>query len=563
MHQLSRIFSPSFFILFVIWFIATAFNLDKAFHIDDTVHLEIARWIAGHPLTPMSGLINWHDNAGPMHNVNQPHLYFYLLAAWGQIFGYSEIAMHALQSLFTLVALYYFYRITQIIAPQYSLLLSTFLVLGPAFLVGQNLMVDIPILSCWIVFYYLLLKPERTSEHWRYFLASLIASAAILMKYSSLPLIPILIIHILIRKKYQCLYTVLVPFAALLGWSYFNFLEYGSVHILDRPIESSSLYHYLRMSFSWIITLGAISPFSIFFIPDSVWSLKERLTCRWRITFACSLLVIIVVFFCQFFFGLDVIFRVLNGIIFVLFIINGLFLVFLLFDATRKLFQKLFLITMSKSTYLSSLREISRSHANDVVLIYWTVSAAAFIVLFSPFMATRHVLLSIPGLLLILGSSIKSQQVKKTKLYVSLATTIILTTNLALSDWQFANFYRKQAVEIVANLPADRDIWFTGHWGWQWYAKQSGMKQLELFRPKAEPGDYVIYPERIHQQKLNPKLILNRVNVIQSPPIKLTYLSTANGAQFYFSKHMPWRFSEKPLGNILVFRVRENRSLSN
>ena len=563
MHQSMKILSPSFLLLFVIWFTATVFNLDKAFHMDDTVHLEIAQWIAGHPLTPMSGLINWHNNAGPIHNVNQPHLYFYLLAAWGQIFGYSEIAMHALQSLFTLVALYYFYRITQIIAPRYSFVLSTFLVLGPAFVVGQNLMVDIPILSCWIVFYYLLLKPERISEHWRYFLASLIASAAILMKYSSLPLFPILIIHILIRKKYQCLYTVLVPFAALLGWSYFNFLEYGSVHILDRQFNPSSLYHYLRMSWSWIITLGAISPFSIFFIPDSVWSLKDGLLYRWRIASVCTLLAITVIIFYQLHFGLDRIFKVLNGIIFVLFIINGLFLVYLLFDATRKLFPKSRFMTMNKSTFLSSFREILQSHTNDIVLIYWSVSAAAFVVLFAPFMATRHVLLSIPGLLLILGARIKSQRVKRSKLYVSLAATIILTTNLALSDWQFADFYRKQASDIVAALPADRVIWFTGHWGWQWYAKQSGMKQLESLRPKAKSGDFVIYPENIHQQRLHPKLILERVKVIQSPPLKLTYLSTANDGQFYKSKHLPWRFSEKPLGNIVVFRVKKNRLLSN
>jgi hypothetical protein len=45
--------------LVLILFLVTAYNLFKPFHIDDTAHLEIARWIAGHPLHPASGLLNW------------------------------------------------------------------------------------------------------------------------------------------------------------------------------------------------------------------------------------------------------------------------------------------------------------------------------------------------------------------------------------------------------------------------------------------------------------------------------------------------------------------------
>lgn len=44
--------------LVTLWAIVTAYNLFKPYHIDDTVHLEIARWISAHPFRPMSGLLN-------------------------------------------------------------------------------------------------------------------------------------------------------------------------------------------------------------------------------------------------------------------------------------------------------------------------------------------------------------------------------------------------------------------------------------------------------------------------------------------------------------------------
>src|ERR1700688_3164178 len=110
-HRFRVDFHGSLFWLALAWSVITAYNLFKPFHIDDTAHLEIARWIAGHPLRPMSGLLNWSGIEEPIYRTNQPHLYFYLMAAWGEIFGYSELAMHALQSIFAAICILIFYKI--------------------------------------------------------------------------------------------------------------------------------------------------------------------------------------------------------------------------------------------------------------------------------------------------------------------------------------------------------------------------------------------------------------------------------------------------------------------
>jgi len=124
--------------LFALWAVVTAYNLFKPYHIDDTVHLDIARWISAHPLHPMSGLLNWSGIEEPIYRTNQPHLYFYLMALWGRLFGYGETAMHTLQSFAALACILLFHRLARVFVGSAGLWATAMLVLGPAFVVEQN-----------------------------------------------------------------------------------------------------------------------------------------------------------------------------------------------------------------------------------------------------------------------------------------------------------------------------------------------------------------------------------------------------------------------------------------
>jgi len=177
----------------VIWLVITLYNLFKPYHIDDTAHLEIARWIASHPLHPISGILNWSGIDEPIYRTNQPHLYFYLLAVWGSLFGFDEPAMHALQALFSLAAVFAFHRIAQRLAPANALWATGMLALGPAFMVDQNLMVDVPLLALWLVFFGALINgadADAEGQGRRFLIAGSACAAALLVKYCSLILLP-------------------------------------------------------------------------------------------------------------------------------------------------------------------------------------------------------------------------------------------------------------------------------------------------------------------------------------------------------------------------------------
>src|SRR3989304_4233734 len=67
----------------------------KAFHIDDTVYLYVARQICAHPADPYGLTINWFGYESPMADVTQNGpLSSYYIALVAGCFGWGEAALH-------------------------------------------------------------------------------------------------------------------------------------------------------------------------------------------------------------------------------------------------------------------------------------------------------------------------------------------------------------------------------------------------------------------------------------------------------------------------------------
>ncbi|MDO8264606.1 MAG: hypothetical protein Q7T21_15480 [Gallionella sp.] len=103
-------------ILMGLWAFCTLWNLDKAFHIDDTGYLVIAQWIAQNPLP----------------------------------------------SIFCLLALGAIYTLAIRFAPQWPLAPTVILASSPAFIANQNSMVDILLLALWLGFFVALCTSDQS-----------------------------------------------------------------------------------------------------------------------------------------------------------------------------------------------------------------------------------------------------------------------------------------------------------------------------------------------------------------------------------------------------------------
>jgi hypothetical protein len=524
-------------ILLLLWLFATAMNLNKAFHIDDTVHLEAAQWIIQEPRHPMSGKINWDQNTGQFHLLNQPHLYFYLLAIWGGLWGFDEVKMHILQSLFTMACILFIYLIAKEVIRSRALFLTALLTLSPAFVVGQNLMVDIPLLSFWLAFFWVIINPQVKSERRRFVSAGLIAGCACLIKYSSLPLIAVMLLYIIIRRQFHLIWTIGIPVLMLILWSYWNYIDYGSIHIFARQSHPFSWRTIVQMGLAWLVCLGSILPYSLIYF-----------RIFWHIKHTSNLIVLK--------------YLILTSTVM---IISWLYVRNIDVPTIERLFLFLFLgngITvtlMLLRSFWGILGAMCTKEQQPILLLYlWSGFGTVFIILFTPFMATRHVLLVIVPISLLLAHFIDTPSFAWRA--IMLLLTAALTLALGISDRVWANFYREKAALIRNELPSEANVYFTGHWGWQWYAEQNGMKQLEALSPQIQPGDYLVYPEGIHQQtleKIPPALRLKIVKKYTEPYSVFTFFSTRDGARFYSSSFLksPWIVTYNPIDPIIVYRI--------
>lgn len=527
--------------LLVLWVIVTAYNLLKPYHIDDTVHLEIARWISTHPLHPMSGLVYWDGVEKPIYQLNQPPLYFYLLAFWGGVFGYSEVAMHALQSLASLCCVLLFHRLARVFVGPLALWATAMLVLGPAFIVEQNLMVDVPLLATWLAFFNPLIRDIGSPyQNWRYGLAALTCATALLIKYSSLVLLVILCLSLLLERRRAQAWTLLIPLTALAAWSLFNLMDYGGVHIAARDagyIDSWLLQ--LQEAVAWILALGALTPLGLIAV---IQSRKELIRAEGAIYgvvsvgFAAMILVVA--------------WGVLSSwwsdrLLWVVFFANGaLIYLALIPDALDLAFGRPW------------RPQVARAFGPRIYLMLWVLGTTAFYVRFAHFIAARHVLLILPALTLLLVSRWRGSLTWQSR-HFCLALTMIVSAGLCLSDWRFAEFYKLEAAKLAQSFSTTRNVWASGQWGWQWYATQNGFREVDAQSSHLRPGDYLVVADDIDNKRLKAPPPMRLVHTDTQGSSLLNLLCTGRHARFYalYYKVGPWSLSRDCLNHLSVFQI--------
>jgi hypothetical protein len=500
-----------------IWTILTFINLNKAFHIDDTFHIEVAKWIENNPAKPMSGKVNWGNNPNYIFTFNQPPLFFYTMAVWGYFWGYSEVSLHLLLSIFTLISLVFFYKIIEQYTSKNRLIYLSIFALSPTLIINQNIMTDVPLLAMMLVFFYFIISnPSKVSN---IIFASVFLGLTLLIKYTTLPLFLVLIYAIIKKHSWKNLSIILIPIGFLILWSFFNWQEYQSIHFFDRPKNEFSLIRIFGLSFIFICCLGSLFPFLLTFVDKG---LKVKLYAR---IFIFSIISI----------GFLTYFNLINQIqsdylLYGLFAINGILTVIGIFKLMRYLikdypFQLLYIALISKST---------------------------FMILFAPFMASRHFLLLLPFLVL-LAIPILENSSTLTKNFI-LTISVIFGITTSISDWIFADFYRDKAAIFANKYPNSYSI---GHWGWQHYSKKAGMQVYGMDSSRLKVGDILIGPFDLAKQAIHPSLAFDTIEKFVEPAPILTFISGKKHGSMYnaSSKKTSWNFSHQPIDTILVYRV--------
>lgn len=534
----------------LVWVVCTACNLTKAVHIDDTAHLEIAQAFLADPLHAMSATVNWSKGVGPVHYLNQPHLFFYALALTMSLPGPGLLWSHLLVAGCVALGLCFFQRLLRRagLSDTQGALCSVLLFLGPAFLPGQNLMTDVPLLAAWLAFFWALLDARLSAQGKGLWWAALCCSVACLIKYTSVALIPVLLTEIWLSKR-RAWHVLSVPLAVLGAWSAFNWYDYGGVHILGRKVESAELGVWVGLAAMggraviWVLTLGAIAPFTLMFFPRAARRFGVK-----RPLLGVALLVGLFAPAAQFVPTLGVKEFLpeswLHSCLRPLFFCNGVLVLMLAGSAYGCLRSS------------SALPEPRRALLG--VSSSWIICSVGFVVGLSPFIAVRHVLLTLPALIVLLVQD-EDQERSAPAFAWGLAWTVLLGVGTAMADWRYADVYRTESVALKQSLAGERRVLFIGHWGMQWYAKQAGFEHYIPEVTQLNAGDLLVRPRVVDQPKIaasdQGRLKLEQTQVVPAGPRDLLRTVTPVGGFYSVWQGLPWTVTTAPLEAFEILRV--------
>jgi 4-amino-4-deoxy-L-arabinose transferase-like glycosyltransferase len=510
----------------------------KAFNVDDTLFIYVARQIIQHPLDPFGFKVNWFLDAVPIaHETKNPPLASYYIAAAAGFVGWSERALHFAFLLPALAVILGTYRLAQRLTNS-PLLAAAATLLTPAFLVSANsVMCDTMMLALWlwaIIFWIEGLQPEK--PHYLAISAILITLCA-LTKYFGMALIPLLAAYSLARQRPlgSWAWYLLLPILALTGYQRWTKAVYGlrmiseAAHMstgVRQTRQSSALAKALvDLSFIGGCTLPALT------LAPMVWPRKKLLAVCVASAIAG--------------------FLISRGRI-------GLGEMLWPFDFYRHWFLvgvqlTLFIAAGFSVLMLAAADAWKRKDADSLLLMLWVGGTFIFTGFLNWAINARSVLPLIPAAGILLARRVDMRRATSLRwrpamLAIPLAVAGAASIWLTWADTELANSARTAATLIEQktwNHPGT--IWFTGHWGFQYYMESFGARAVAVDDPPQRRGDFIAMARNDRLFEMRPEFV-GSCDVIQIPMrLGITTIQRELGSGFYSSDLGPLPFAIGPV----------------
>ncbi len=456
--------------------------LDKALHIDDPLFVWSAEWIVRHPFDFYGRIVNWYGHDWPMHATNQnPPATAYLLAVVGSVLGWRETTLHGVFLLVAFAASAGIFRLAQLwcVRPMSSTLLA---VLTPAFLLsGTSLMCDVPLLACWT---WTLVAWERALASRgvaRFVLAAALAALAMLTKYTALLLFPVMLTMGAVRRRRPgwWLAALLVPLASAALFELGSRKLYGHGLLFSAGEYASTNQerfpggYAVRLVSALTFLGGGMLP-AIFLLPFLC--SRRLLVLAGLLPLAASLL------------ALSSMQRI------------GLTELRLAGSVRFGLVAQISLFLASGICLLAfiAVELWRRRDALSAVLAVWTGSGLLLLFVFNWTVNGRTLLPTVPAIAILCMRRLELTHPSGLgwkRLAGPMAAALVLDGVIMVADYQLADSARRAANNIVhRHRTPGQQIWFEGHWGFQYYMQNLGALPVDFTRPALAPSDVLVIP---------------------------------------------------------------------
>jgi hypothetical protein len=192
----------------------------------------------------------------------------------------------------------------------------------------------------------------------------------------------------------------------------------------------------------------------------------------------------------------------------------------------------------------------------------WGVFAFSFLTAWT--VNVRYLLPLVPAAALLVCDGVQSMRPRLASAGaagLALLPGFLLSVGLVHADAELAAAQREGVRQVLARYPvaADRNLWFQGHWGFQWYMEQGGAQAVDLEALRLRRGDTLVIPannSNTRRPDSRTTELVEEISVRLRTP--LTMVSRAHAAGFHSSiwgllPYSPWI---PPAERFQVYRVR-------
>jgi 4-amino-4-deoxy-L-arabinose transferase-like glycosyltransferase len=506
--------------------------LGRAFQIDDPLFIWAAEHIVQQPTDPFRFQVTWALTAAPMWTVTQnPPLASYYIALVGGVVGWSEKTLHLAFLLPALGVIMGTYRLAQRFT-RLPLIAALATLLTPGFLVSSTtVMCDVMMLAFWItamIFWLEGLDPIR--PHFL-LISGILMGACCLTKYFGLGLIPLLFSYSIARRRRieNWIWYLLIPICMIAGYELWGHMRYGT-ELLSQAAEYAINYESGSPWSKPLIALafvGGCAISTLGFAP---------LMWNWRWLLAGTALGAVVALATATGFlpvtALPVAHNHWNWISgqLALYMLGGVSVLAIAISDWRR-----------------------EKDADSLLLMLWVVGTFLFAGFVNWVVNARSILPLIPAAGILCARCLQPNVSKQLLAKISLALAISGGVSLwvTLGDAQLANSARTAAALIHQKASGRyRQVFFQGHWGFQYYMQKFGFVPYDKQTYQPRPEDLMVIPgNNADFVGLPPSTVIHsRQKIELQMRYGTTTISGPLGAGFYFSawEPLPFAFGKVP-----------------
>lgn len=514
--------------------------VDKAFHLDDPVFIWSAKHIQSKPFDFYGFKANWYGTElgmWEMHH-NPPGVCYYMVLA-GFLLGWSEVALHAaflVPAVAAALGTYYLARVLHL-QPKWAALAAVAVVLTPGFVVsGSTLMCDMMVLALWVWAIAFWLRGMKENKQWNLLFAAMLISLCTLTRYVGIALVALLFVYSLMQKRKLGVWVLylLIPPVILAGYLWAAQLLYGggllseaaSFAVRFRWKEKVALFPKVLTGLAFA---GGCIMTVLFYVP-LLWSRRVMI-----VGAILTILFILILASAEKIGSTPT--RNINGV------------------KWGFLIQVALMVAGGVSLVALAGVDIRQCRdADSLLLLLWVVGIFFFASFINWTVNARSILPMIPaaGILLVRRVERLSKTKREVRMWRAawpLVPAAVVALSVGWADYAWANTARSAAETISKSFENYKgDIWFQGHWGFQYYMESNGHKALDFKHSKPASGDIIIVPSNNCFSWNLPQKDFLLSQTFQVEPLR--WLATMNlslGAAFYADVWGPIPFAVGPV----------------